>query len=202
MSAAFFELIKSCVTSTYLRANNLDASRERVNLNEKVEYPDGRRVKRTVRLFFEGEAFTVKLDYTNSGSCPPLYHFLREDQPKPWAKRCDFIVFHRLPSAIYCYLFEFKSDAPDIVGAARQLEAGLAWLKSLHRILHHYTDETFPIVAQKFLLTSKREPDAIVDETGKYLIHDTTIRHYHYQELEGMDLADLENRNAVELTCQ
>jgi hypothetical protein len=200
MSAEFFDLMKSAIAQQYIRVNNRDAARERVNLRERVRLEDGRRRDYTVRMPFEGDAFSVKLDLSN-GSSPALYHFLIDNDGWKWEKRCDFIVFHRLPTMIYCYLFEFKSNYIDAVDISTQLDAGLCWLKSFHRILHHYTEETFPIAAQKFALTSNRDPSAFVDETGKYLKYDPSIRLYHYQELSDLNLADLENRRVLELSC-
>jgi len=201
MSAAFFELMRNAITGQYIRVNDRSTSRERINLRERVRLEDGKRKEYTVRMPFEGEAFTVKLD-VNGGSNPPLYHFLMENDGRKWAKRCDFVVFHRLPTAIYCYLFEFKSNYIDAVDIATQLDSGICWLRSFQRILHHYTSETFPIAAQKFALTSNRDPSAFVDGSGKYLSHDPTIRLYHYQELADLNLADLENRHVMEFNCQ
>lgn len=200
MSAAFFDLMRNAITDHYLRVNDRSATRERINLRERVRLEDGKRKEYTVRMPFEGDAFTVKLD-VNSGSNPPLYHFLNENDGRKWAKRCDFVVFHRLPTAIYCYLFEFKSNYIDAVDIASQLDSGVGWLRSFHRILHNYNGETFPIAAQKFALTSNRETDAFVDDTGKYLRYDPTVRLYHYHELADLNLADLENRHVLEFTC-
>ncbi|WP_323810405.1 hypothetical protein [Sphingobium baderi] len=201
MSAAFFDLMRNVLTAQYLRVNDRSTSRERVNLRERVRLEDGKRKEYTVRMPFEGDAFTVKLDI-NGGSNPPLYHFLMENDGRPWAKRCDFVVFHRLPSAIYCYLFEFKSNYINAVDIAAQLDSGVGWLNSFHRILHNYTSETFPLAVQKFALTANRDLGPFVDETGKYLKHDPTVRLYHYQELTDLNLADLENRHVMEFRCQ
>lgn len=202
MSAAFFNLMRLAINKPYLRANDQSTARERISLRERVRLENGSRREYLVRMPFEGDAFSMKLDLSVNGSNPPLYHFLTEENPRKWATRCDFIVFHRLPTAIYCYLFEFKSNFIDPIDISNQLDSGLCWLRSFHRILHHYTTETFPLYAQKFALVASRDRDAFVDATGKYLRHYSTIRLYHYQELSELNLADLENREVVELRCQ
>jgi hypothetical protein len=51
----------------------------------------------------------------------------------------------------------------------------------------------------KFVLSEHPDPSVYLDEDDKYLQRDHTIRHYHYQDLADMSLADLENTNIEEV---
>src|SRR5882724_6799383 len=88
----------------------LDTDSGRILLKEKVHVVSSPRpVEYRVRLLVTGEALVLKLDKKNpKGNSDPLFHFLN-DEAKPWSRRCDFVVFHRVKERISVHLFEFKS---------------------------------------------------------------------------------------------
>ncbi|MCA0974752.1 hypothetical protein LCL99_09730 [Halomonas denitrificans] len=168
------------------------------SLKEKVFGKSGPRPKEyKVRFRFQGEVIILKLDTKKNGSTPPLFHFL-DDNAKPWSKRCDFVVFNLRRNRIFVYCFEFKSesiphDVPD------QLKASVDWIKSLHSTIKAYTNNKSKMNVMKFVLSEHPDPSVYLDADDKYLQRDHTIRHYHYQDLTDMSLADLENTNIEEV---
>jgi hypothetical protein len=151
-------------------------------------------VEYRVRLGVTGEALVVNLDRKNrNGNSDPLFHFLN-DNAKPWSKRCDFVVFHRVRERINVHCFEFKSATfPDAL--IDQLEAGEAWCRSLHSTIKHYTGDAKPLYLTKFVLSCHPNPAPYLDAAGKYLQRDHSIRHYLYQHIDGLSLDALDNTN-------
>jgi hypothetical protein len=147
-----------------------------------------------VRLCVTGDALVINLDKKNkNGNCDPLFHFLN-DNAKPWSRRCDFVVFHRVRERINVHCLEFKSATfPD--GLADQLEASEAWCRALHSTIKHYTGQTKRLHLTKFVLSCHPNPGPYLDRTGKYLQRDHSIRHYLYQDIDGLSLDALDNIN-------
>ena len=122
----------------------------------------------------------------------PLY-FL-DNNSKPWAKRCDFVIFHLHRNQIAAICIEFKSASlPDSL--VDQMNAGAAWCRSLHSIIKHYTNKTKRIRITKFVLSCHENPDVFLDDDNKYLLRDHTIRHYHYDDIDGISLDNMDNRH-------
>jgi hypothetical protein len=188
----YFNCLKS-----YLNTNHYgepQASSGEVVLKEKVFGQSGSKpIEYRVSLQSAGEILVIKLDTKKGGSILPLFHFL-DDTAKPWSKRCDFVVFNLRKNKLYVYCLEFKSetipqDVPD------QLSASVDWIKALHATINAYTSKRSAIQATKYVLSNHPDPTPYLDGDGKYLKRDHTIRHYHYADLNGMALADLENSN-------
>lgn len=166
-------------------------SADEVVLKEKIFLAQGDKPKEfKLSLKSEGEILVLKLD----GNKERLFHFL-DDNAKPWAKRCDFVIFNLRKSKLFAYCIEFKSatippDVPD------QLSASVSWCKSLHATICAYTGNKFQLHTTKFVF-SNHEPagSPYLDTGGKYLQRDHTIRHYRYADLNGMALTDLDNSN-------
>lgn len=191
---------------SYLHSHYQVLSRDdgRMVLEEKI-YLSGQTKPTTykVRLGFDGEIIVIHLDKKSSknnserndsgkGSSERLFHFL-EDESKPWAKRCDFVVFQLSKNRINVYCFEFKSASlPD--GLVDQLNASVAWCKAVQSIIKLYTNKTKQMTLKKFVLSCMPDPSRFLD-TGKYIKRDHTIRHYNYDELAGLKLDDLEHEN-------
>jgi hypothetical protein len=76
-----------------------------------------------------------------------------------------------------------------------QLQSSLDWIKSLHAIIKTYTGQHFTLRATKYVLTNHPDPAPYLEESGKYLNRDHTVRHYLYSEVNGMSLQDLDNTN-------
>lgn len=175
-----------------------EVERGMVELKDKFDVP-GRRtpLEHKVKLSIPGEALVINLDLKNNrGSSDPLFHFL-EDESKPWAKRCDFIVFHMYRNRIESFCIEFKSGSFPIT-LQDQLNSGAAWCRSLHSIIKHYTGKTKRMRIMKFVFSSFEDEERrmkFLDEAGKYIKRDHSIRHYLYTEVDGLSIANLENEH-------
>jgi hypothetical protein len=166
----------------------------RIVLEEKVYWPGIEKPKdQKVRLAYKGDAIVVRLDKKNPlGNSDPLFHFL-EDGSKPWAKRCDFVIFQLIRNSLNIYCIEFKSGSlPESL--VDQLEASEAWCRSLHGIIKSYTTKTKKLTLRKYVFSSMDDPSPYLNANG-YLKRDHTIRHFHYDELRGLSLEQLENAN-------
>lgn len=190
----YFGHIKACLNQAFIQDQGTG---EFITLKEKIE---GQPKPLTVSFPFEGAAFSINLDLkaTKKGDDPRLFRFL-DDEAKPWAKKCDFVVFHRMPVGIYAYLIEFKSNGIDGAGIKAQLDASINWLKSLKQVVAHYYGHERELTVQKFVFSSNTNPAAYLDADGKYLKADPTIRFYHYEALKGLSLGELENNMADEI---
>ena len=112
----------------------------------------------------------------NKGESSLLFHFLN-DNAKPWSKRCDFIVFHRVRQRINVHCFEFKSATfPDAL--VDQLEASEAWCRVLSSTIKHYTGDAKQLYLAKSVLSCRPNPAPYLGAAEKYLQHDQSIRHY------------------------
>lgn len=164
-----------------------------VVMKEKIFRPGSSRpTQQRVRLRVSGEAIAINLDKKNArGNSDPLFHFL-EDESKPWARRCDFVVFHLFRKRISPLCFEFKSGSfPE--GLVDQMTSGVAWCRSLHSVIKHYTGKTKRLHVSKFVLSCHDDPARFLGQDGKYLKRDHTIRHYLYSQIDGMAIDLLDN---------
>lgn len=201
---AYFDHMKACIHPEYLEGTG---DHETLTLKERME---GGKIVREVTFSFEGDAFCVNLDLPppalrkaerkrgEKPAPPRLFRFL-DDEAKPWAKKCDFIIFHRLPVGIYAYLIEFKSNGIDGQGIKAQLDSSMNWLRSLQKIVEHYYGESCKLSVQKYVFSSNTNPSQYLDRAGKYLKADPAIRFYHYDEVAELQLGDLENNMVNEI---
>lgn len=190
----------------YLNTNDYevtDIDGDRVIISDEVYWPGSTTpTVQNVSLAVPGEAIVINLDTKfkdgkrsedRKGASLPFFHFLK-DESKPWAKRCDFVIFHLYRNQIRALCIEFKSASfpeslPD------QMNAGAAWCRSLHSVIRHYTGKTKRLRITKYVLSCHETPERFLDRDGKYLKKDHTVRHYHYRDIDGLSLADLENRH-------
>ncbi len=127
----------NCLKS-YLNRNTYEVTtrdNNRIVLEEEVYWPGKTKPrKQKVRLAYIGEVIVIRLDKKNkSGNSDPLFHFL-DDEAKPWAKRCDFVIFQFVSNRLRIYCIELKS-ATFQKSAVEQLNAGEAWCHALHSII-------------------------------------------------------------------
>jgi len=201
---AYFDHLKACIHPEYL----LDPrARDRLTLKERGE---GGVIVQEVEFSYEGDAFAINLDLPSpqltkadrkkgeKAAPPRLFRFL-DDEAKPWGKKCDFVVFHRLPVGIYAYLIEFKSNGIDGGQIKAQIDSSMNWLRSLQRIVEHYYGHSCKLSVQKFVFSSNTNPTQYLDRSGKYLKADPAIRFYHYDDLKTLSLGDLENKMIDEI---
>jgi len=162
----------------------------RILLKEKVFYAGGIEKEHVVKFAFSGDVISFKLDQKKD----PLFHFFDNDA-RPWSKRCDYVVFQRINQKINIYCIEFKSASlPDSL--VDQLRSSEAWCKVIHSIVNLYTGDKKRLNLKKFVFSSMDDPSRFVDEEGYYK-REHSIRHYHYDELTGLSLEDLDNKCPV-----
>ena len=169
-------------------------------LKEKIYLPGStQKAEIKVSLPFKGEGFAIKLDKKNKkGNSDPLFHFLN-DNGKPWSKRCDFVVFQHYNRQIQVYCIEFKYQTLPVESVINQLNASVAWCQSLHSTIKNYTAKKRKLNLKKFVFSDHPDPEKYLDDEGKYLQRDHSIRHYLYDEVDGISLQDLENSNVEEI---
>ena len=187
----YFRGLRSYLNTTTYEVTKRD--NDRIVLEEKIYLPGGQEKKQKVRLSYSGEVIVLRLDKKNQrGNSDPLFHFL-EDDAKPWAKRCDFVIFQLLNNRrINVYCLEFKSSTlPE--GLVDQLKASEAWCRSIHSIINLYTGEKKRLNLKKFVFSCMDDPSAFLD-VEDYILRDHNIKHYHYEDLVGLQLDDLENQ--------
>lgn len=182
---------------SYLNTAHYEVTQEeggKIVLKEKLFLAGNQERVFKVSLLVPGEALVINLDKKISkGSSAPLFHFL-DDNAKPWSKRCDFIVFHRKRERINVHCFEFKSATfPDAL--VDQLDASESWCRALHSTIKHYTGDAKRLHLTKFVLSCHPNPGPFLDSAGKYLQRDHSIRHYLYQDIDGLSLDALDNTN-------
>jgi hypothetical protein len=185
---SYFDHIKAYISDEYIVHRGDDGE---IVLQEKY-YREGetKKTARIVRLLYKGKAFAVKLD----GRRDPLFHFL-DDNGKEWSKRCDFVVFQYYNRRLLAYLIEFKTKSLDAQSIIAQLKSGVHWCACLRKVVEQYTGDSKPLRLKKFVFTENNNPDPYLDADKKYLARDPSVRHYHYDELEGLGLDDLENES-------
>ncbi|ASK79131.1 hypothetical protein CF386_08665 [Paraphotobacterium marinum] len=206
----YFQHLKSYLNTDYYAIH--PNMHNVLKLKENIFTSDGEKeIEIEVPLLVEqGEAFAIKLDTRislkkggnskkgNKNDHQPLFHFL-DDQGKPWSKRCDFIIFHQHKKAlkIYCFEFKYKSLPADSVVA--QLTASELWCKALQSTIKIYTTHKKTMKLAKFALTycDKVKVETYLDPDKKFLSKDPSIRHYHYDEISGLALNQLDG---IELT--
>jgi hypothetical protein len=76
-----------------------------------------------------------------------------------------------------------------------QLNASEAWCHAMHSIIKHYTGKARRIHLTKYVLSCHPNADRYLDAEGKYLQRDHSIRHYLYQNIDGLSLDALDNTN-------
>jgi len=173
----------------------IETEGDQVVIKDKVfRHGEDKARDQRVRFRISGEVLVINLDKKNiRGNSVPLFDFL-DDESKPWARRCDFVIFHLYRNQITAYCIEFKSGSfPE--GLVDQMNAGTAWCRSLHSVIKHYTGKSKRIRIMKFVLSCHQSPERFLDEHCKYLRRDHTIRHYLYKDIDGMSLDELENEH-------
>ncbi len=143
------------------------------------------------KLSFSGRVLGLRLDACQS----PLFHFMNDDGKRPWAKRCDFVVFQAHQDRLKAYCIEFKKARTYIPAAdvMMQLHAGEAWCLTLHKLLSAYSNKDTRLEVSKYVFTDCQNPDPDLDPENKYLKDYPDIRHYLFSDVDGMALEDLEN---------
>jgi hypothetical protein len=206
----YFEHLKAYINNEYIVHDGADG---KIVLTEKYFRPeDVRPQQRIIELLLPGSGMAFKLDNDDfeaerdnkkgkgkeeKKNKPALFHFL-DDTSKPWSKRCDFVIFYVKGKAFHADCIEFKSKSLTAEKIVPQLRAGMCWVHSLKRTIELYTGDKRKIRLRKFVFADNDNPDAYL-EANRQLRADPSIRYYHFNEVNGMALADLQNTSVQEL---
>ena len=199
-ASTYLEHLKAYVNDDYVVHNGNGGS---VVLIEKYfRQEDVKPQKRIIELTLPGAGMALKLDYDNfenkkRGRKPPLFHFL-DDTAKPWSKRCDFVVFYVNGRSFHADCIEFKSKSLSPDKIVPQLNAGMNWVNTLKRTIEHYTGNKRRIRARKFVFAENEDPKSYID-SNRQLIADPSIRYYHFDEVQGQPLIELQNTSTQEI---
>ena len=200
-ASTYFRHLRAYVNNHYVIHHG---DGDEVVLREKYfpPLPATRAKTRKLRLLLPGPGLAFKLDHDQfqlrkRKSKPPLFHFL-DDDAKPWSKRCDFVIFYVNGKAFCADCIEFKSGSITGSSVREQLRAGACWVRSLKKTIEHYTEETRNIRLRKFLFGDKENADAYLD-ADRQLNADPSIRYYHFGEVQGQPLADLQNTSTQKI---
>lgn len=199
-AGTYFEHLKAYVNSDYVMH---DGSGGKVVLTEKYFRPeDVKPQERKIELLLPGPGMAFKLDHDDfdaakKKSKPALFHFL-DDTAKPWSRRCDFVIFYVNGRAFHADCIEFKSKSLTAEKIVPQLRAGMCWVTSLKRTIDHYTGDNRRIRLRKFVFAENENPGAYLDP-NRQLNADPSIRYYHFDEVNGQPLADLQNTSVQEI---
>ena len=196
----YFGHLKAYVNNRYVIH---DGTGGEVVLREKYFLETGTRAKtRKIRLLLPGSGLAFKLDHDQvelqrKKTKPPLFHFL-DDTAKPWSKRCDFVIFYVNGRAFHADCIEFKSKSLSAEKIVPQLKAGICWVNAMKRTIEHYTGDKRKIRARKFVFAENENPGPYID-SNRQLTADPSIRYYHFDEVQGQPLVDLENTSIQEI---
>ncbi len=200
VAGPYFEHLKAYVNGDYVMH---DGSGGKIVLTEKYFRPeDLKPQERKIELLLPGSGMAFKLDHDDfdtqkKKSKPPLFHFL-DDNAKPWSKRCDFVIFYVNGRAFHADCIEFKSKSLTSEKIVPQLRAGMCWVTSLKRTINQYTGDTRKIRLRKFVFAENENPGAYLD-ANRQLNADPSIRYYHFDEVNGLSLAALQNTSVQEI---
>ena len=199
-ATTYFRHLRAYVNDHYVIH---DGTGGEVILKEKY-FPttSSRAETRKIKLLLPGPGLAFKLDHDqlelqHKKSKPPLFHFL-DDNAKPWSKRCDFVIFYVKGRAFHADCIEFKSKSLSADKIVPQLKAGTCWVHSLKRTIEHYTGDKRRIRLRKFVFAENENPVEYLDG-NRQLKADPSIRYYHFDEVHGQPLADLQNTSVQEI---
>ena len=199
-AATYFQHLKAYVNSRYVVH---DGEGGEVILKEKYFQTGETRARtRKIALGLSGLGMAFKLDHDQvelqrKKSKPALFHIL-DDNAKAWSKRCDFVIFRTHGRSFFADCIEFKSKSISAENIVPQLRAGVSWCRSLKRTIEHYTGDSRTIRIRKFVFGTNENPGNYVDAQGQ-LNADPSIRYYHFDDVNGQPLADLQNTSVTEI---
>ena len=107
-------------------------------------------------------------------------------------------MFRTQGRSFFADCIEFKSKSLSTEKIVPQLKAGVSWCRSLKRTIEHYTGDCRTIRVRKFVFGTNENPGAYVDGNGQ-LNADPSIRYYHFDEVNGRPLSELQNASILEI---
>ncbi len=199
-ASTYFEHLRAYLNNRYIIHDGGDGE---VVLREKYFPPTSTQSKtRKIRLLLPGSGLAFKLDHDQvelqqKKRKHPLFHFL-DDTAKPWAKRCDFVVFYVNGRIFHADCIEFKSKSLSADKIVPQLKAGTCWVNTLKGAIENYTGDKCKVRLRKFVFAENENPGPYIDE-NRQLNADPSIRYYHFDEVQGKSLADIKNTSMQDL---
>jgi len=205
-AAAYFQHLRAYVNDDYVVHDGADG---KVVLTEKYfRQQDAKPQTRKIELALPGVGLAFKLDSDDfekqqqanakvKTEKPALFHFL-DDTSKPWSKRCDFIVFYVDRRRLHADCIEFKSKSLTAEKIVPQLKAGACWVSALKGTIEQYTGDRQRIKLRKFVFAENENPGAYLD-ANRQLLADPSIRYYHFDEVQGVALTDLQNSSVQDI---
>ena len=203
----YFQHLKAYVNDEYVVH---DVSGGKVILTEKYfRSQDVKPQIRKIELCLPGVGMAFKLDNDDfenqqqdkdrdkNNRKPALFHFLN-DMSKPWSKRCDFVVFYVNRRTFHADCIEFKSKSLIAEKIVPQLRAGACWVSALKRTVEQYTGDRQRIRLRKFVFAENTTPEIYLDD-NRQLLADPSVRYYHFDEVQGRSLTDLQNNSSQDV---
>ncbi|MES9999167.1 MAG: hypothetical protein ABW125_07175 [Candidatus Thiodiazotropha lotti] len=195
-ATGYFQHLKSYLNMDYYAIDK--NIHNELHLNEKIYTPDGEKTI-SITLHINGDAFAFKLDKLNEQKGHPqkgkhleLFHFLN-NEGKPWSRRCDFVIFHLYKRRIYIYCLEYKYKSLPVDSVISQLNSSVDWCRSLYSIINIYTGKRKRLNVTKYVFSYCESSNKYLDGENKYLTRDPSVRHYHYDDVNGIKLNELEH---------
>ena len=108
------------------------------------------------------------------------------------------MIFYVNGRAFHADCIEFKSKSLNAEKIVPQLKAGTCWVNALKRTIEHYTGDKRKIRLLKFVFAENENPYPYIDG-NRQLNADPSIRYYHYDEVSGQPLVDLQNTSMQEI---
>lgn len=193
-AASYFHHLQAYLNSRYIVH---DGAGGYLVLKEKYFSEGGTRARtRKIVLHLSGLGLAFKLDHDQvelqrKKAKPALFHFL-DDTAKPWSKRCDFVIFSTAGRRFMADCVEFKSKSLTAEKIVPQLRAGVSWCKSLKQTIEYYTGDARRIRVRKFVFGTNDNPTDYINAGGQ-LRADPSVRYYHFNDINGRHLSDLQN---------
>ncbi|MAM40714.1 MAG: hypothetical protein CL949_19915 [Erythrobacter sp.] len=203
----YFQHLKAYVNDDYVIH---DGAGGKVILTEKYfRTQDVKPQVRKIELLLPGAGMAFKLDHDDFDNReqdkdkdkrnrkPALFHFL-DDNGKAWSKRCDFVIFYVNRRSFHADCIEFKSKSLAADKIVPQLRAGACWVSALKRTVEQYTGDKQRIRLRKFVFAENTTPETYLD-ANRQLLADPSVRYYHFDEVHGRSLTDLQNNSSQDV---
>ena len=108
------------------------------------------------------------------------------------------MIFYVNGRAFHADCIESKSKSLSADKIVPQLRAGTSWVHTLKRTIGYYTGDKRRIRLRKFVFAENENSGLYIDG-NRQLNADPSIRYYHFDEVQGRPLADLQNTTVQEI---
>src|SRR5450755_3679273 len=143
------------------------------------------------------------IEDVRSGDRPaPVREFRHQQQyaPSVSGTQGGRNVFATLLNRVHPPPHRRRPHTGQVTGRHQQLRLVGFQPLALHSTIEHYTGDGKRLYLTKFVLSCHPNPALYLDAAGKYLQRDPSIRHYLYQDIDGLALDALDNTNVETIT--